>query len=128
VSVNKYFLEEYIILRTSNFHKHKLNIEIILPLVFSQSFRTRSTLLTSDRRLFYPDIKLLKICIARRISDITWTQWRSQEFLSHGPFPSSIILGNGQQRAIKNPLGYIFLKLIAIMKPMFTEGKLVTLK
>jgi hypothetical protein len=55
-------------------------------------------------------------------------QWRSQEFLSHGPFPSSIILGYGQQWAIKNPLGYIFLKLIAITKPMFTEGKLVTLK
>jgi hypothetical protein len=55
-------------------------------------------------------------------------QWRSQEFLSHGPFLSKIILGSGQQWAIKNQLNYIFLKLIAITKPMFTEGKLITLK
>jgi hypothetical protein len=60
-------------------------------------------------------------------------QWRSQEFLSHGPFPSSIVSRTGQQWAIENQLGYnLFKSYIHNTNPclskrnssMSTKGKL----
>jgi hypothetical protein len=75
MSTNTYFVskEEYIVLRTSNFYKHKLKIEIALRPIFSRPFKTRSTLLTNDHHLFYPDLEYLIIYITTRISNFNWT-------------------------------------------------------
>jgi hypothetical protein len=45
-----------------------------------------------------------------------------------GRFPAKLFLGVGSNGQLKNNWATFFLKLIAIAKLMFTEGKLVTLK
>jgi hypothetical protein len=43
-------------------------------------------------------------------------QWRSQEFLSSGQFPSQTILRSGQPWAIEKQLGYSFFKTFYLYK------------
>jgi hypothetical protein len=43
-------------------------------------------------------------------------QWRSQEFLSIGQFPSQTILRSGQPWAIEKAIGLVFSKLSTFIK------------
>jgi hypothetical protein len=68
-----FILEEYVILRTLNYHKHKANINPVIPFIFSQSFEMESTMTTKDNYVFYDDIKILRMCMMKRRPTITWS-------------------------------------------------------
>lgn len=68
----KFILEEFIMLRTLNYDKHKMTSTIYIPVVTSQSFETLSTT-TDDHHLFYPCVYEFSICITKKRPSITWT-------------------------------------------------------
>jgi len=67
-----FILEEFVVLRTLNYHKHKPNIIVNMPFIYSQSFKTESTMTTNDHYLFYPDIEDIRICMTKKRPTITW--------------------------------------------------------
>ncbi|CAM4760894.1 unnamed protein product [Rotaria magnacalcarata] len=70
---NYIYGEEFVMLRTLNYEKHKSNINITIPFIFCDSFETRSTITTIDHHRFYSNQEQLKIYLTSRTPLVTWS-------------------------------------------------------
>ncbi|CAF4923356.1 unnamed protein product, partial [Rotaria sp. Silwood1] len=55
--------EEFVMLKTLNYDKHKPNVKMLIHNISSQSYETRSTTPINDRHLFYSNITDPTICM-----------------------------------------------------------------
>jgi hypothetical protein len=66
-------LEEYVMLRTSNYYKHKPNVNINIPFIYYGSFQTQSTTTINDHHRFYSNIKTLRIYLIKKTPIMIWS-------------------------------------------------------
>ncbi|CAF1427415.1 unnamed protein product [Rotaria sordida] len=66
--------EEFVMLRTLNYHKHKSTINPDIPCIYCGSFDTRSTTaMIDDHYSFYSNMRNLKIVMTEKRPNITWS-------------------------------------------------------
>ncbi|CAF1382678.1 unnamed protein product [Rotaria sordida] len=70
--------EEFVMLRTFNYRKHKASLCIGIPIIYGGSFATQSTA-SNNHHLFYSDIEKLIIFITKKIPIVTWSSARFQQ-------------------------------------------------
>jgi len=58
---------------TLNYHKHKSNINITMPFIYSGTFDTRSTTTITNDHLFYLKIRKFKIHMTKKTPNVTWS-------------------------------------------------------
>ncbi|CAF3864820.1 unnamed protein product [Rotaria sp. Silwood1] len=68
------YQEEFVMLRTLNYHKHKSTIATYIPCIYCGSFDTRSTTaMIDDHYSFYSNIRHLKIVMTEKRPNVTWS-------------------------------------------------------
>ncbi|CAF3431311.1 unnamed protein product [Rotaria sp. Silwood2] len=64
--------EEFVMLCTFNYRKHKANLYLDIPVIYDGSFATQSTA-PHNHHLLYSNIKKLRVFITKKMPIITWS-------------------------------------------------------
>ncbi|CAF4712434.1 unnamed protein product, partial [Rotaria sp. Silwood2] len=70
--------EEFVMLRTFNYRKHKASLCLGIPFIYGESFATQSTE-PNNHHLFYSDIEKLRVFKTKKMPIITWSAVRFQQ-------------------------------------------------